>query len=68
MGCFGSGTAGFLMALITWFGGDERNIVQLTLFHLFDGLKIGALFGPLGSIFGVLVVNLIISKAISSRS
>lgn len=68
LGCFGSGIAGVLIALFTWFGGDERNIVQLTLFHLFDGLKIGALFGPLGSMFGVLVVNLIISRTISSRS
>ena len=68
IGCFGSGIAGFLIALFIWFGGDERNIVQLILFHLFDGLKIGALFGPLGSVYGVLVVNLIISRAISSSS
>lgn len=66
LGCFGSGAAGYLIGLLIWFGGDERNVVQLTLSYVFDGLKIGVIFGPLGAIIGVFVIDLIISKVLRS--
>jgi len=68
LGCFGSGAAGYLLSLLIWFAGDERNIVNLTLSYLFDGIKLGALFGPLGAIIGVYAINSIVSKIIDSIS
>lgn len=64
LGCFGSGAAGYLIGLLIWFSGDERNIVQLTLDNLFSGLKIGVIFGPLGATIGTFVLGLIIPKLI----
>jgi WD40 repeat protein len=68
LGCFGSGAAGYLLSLLIWFAGDEGNIVNLTLSYLFDGIKLGVLFGPLGAIIGVYAMNSIISKIIDSSS
>ena len=62
VGFFGSGAAGFFLGLLIWFSGDERNILQLTLDNVFNGLKIGVLFGPLGATIGTFVVGLIIPK------
>ena len=56
VGFFGSGAAGFFLGLLIWFSGDERNILQLTLDNVFNGLKIGVLFGPLGATIGTFVV------------
>jgi len=62
VGFFGSGAAGFFLGLLIWFSGDERNIVKLTFINMFNGLKIGMLFGPLGATVGTFVAILIIPK------
>jgi len=67
LGCFGSGAAGYLLGFLIWFSGDERNIIQLTLLHLFNGLKTGALFGPLGAIVGTFSLGLIFPKFVTTR-
>jgi len=66
LGCFGSGAAGYLLGLLIWFGGDERNIIQLTLLHLFNGLKTGVLFGPIGATVGTFILSLIIPEFMKS--
>ncbi len=68
LGCFGSGVSGYLLSLMIWFAGDERNIVNLTLSYLFDGIKLGALFGPLGAIIGTYAMDSIVSKVVDSSS
>ena len=66
LGCFGSGASGYLLGFLIWFRGDERNIIQLTLLHLFNGLKTGALFGPLGAIVGTFILGLIVPKFVTT--
>ena len=62
LGILGSGIAGALLGLLIWFDGDERSIIQLVLANLFDGLKTGVLFGPLGAAIGTFLVGLIVPK------
>lgn len=59
VGFFGSGAAGFFLGLLIWFGGDERNLVQLVLSSVSNGFRIGVLFGPLGAIIGALLLRMI---------
>jgi hypothetical protein len=61
-GFFGSLVAGCLLGLFIWFAGDERNIIQLILENLYNGITIGVLFGPLGAIIGTFITGSIISK------
>lgn len=58
LGFFGSGVAGLILGLIIWFGGDERNLLQLILQNAFNGFKIGVIFGPLGATVGAIIVGL----------
>jgi len=67
LGCFGSGAAGYMLGFLIWFSGDERNIIQLTLLHLFNGLKTGVIFGPLGATVGTFFVAFIIPRFLNSR-
>lgn len=62
LGFFGSGIAGFFLGLMIWFGGDERNILELTFQNVFSGLKVGVLFGPIGAVIGTFAVGLFVSK------
>lgn len=67
IGCFASGVGGFLLGLLTWFGGDERNIVQLTISGVVDGLRMGIVFGILGAVVGALFMKLIIKKVLGEE-
>ena len=48
--------------------GPAERARNLTLSHLFDGIKLGVLFGPFGAILGVYAMDLIVSKIIDSSS
>jgi len=62
LGFMGSVVAGSLLGLLIWFNGDERNIIQLILENLYDGITIGVLIGPFGATVGTFFMSLIISK------
>ena len=55
LGLLGSVTSGCFLALFFWFGGDERNVLLLMIQFVFEGLKLGLLYGPFGAIIGALL-------------
>ena len=48
---------GTIFGLITWINGDERSIIQLIFIYAVNGVKVGLLFGPVGALIGMILVN-----------
>jgi WD40 repeat protein len=63
IGSMNAGGLGFLLGLSTWLSGDERDIVQLTVYNAIYGLNVGILYSVLGVIIGMFI-TLFYKKAV----